>query len=139
VAMAAAEAGLATNDPQMKALQAQLNQQDWVARAQLLGTAGMAAFDQYRSEEPVVTLLQDFGGSLGGDTLDVDQSRQLLSILSDASSRNSKGNVIADTVDVQQAMTASASVLSPDQAVVLAAMLQENEARTKLNQLAKGK
>lgn len=138
VAKTAAEEGLSTTDPQMKALQTQLNQQDWIARADLLGPSAMAAFDQYRNEGPVVTLVQDFGGSLGDTTLNDDQTRQLLSILSNASARNPNGGVVADTVNVQQAMAASSSILNPNQALVLSAMLQESEAKAKLSQLSPG-
>jgi hypothetical protein len=134
----AAEEGLATNDPQMKALQAQLNQQDWIARANLLGPSAMAAFDQYRTEGSVVTLVQNFGGSLGDSTLNVDQARQLLSVLSDASARDSNGNVVPNSINFQQAMAASSSILNQDQAMVLSAMLQVIEAKTRLNQLTQG-
>jgi hypothetical protein len=138
VARTAAEEGLATNDPQMKALQAQLNQQDWIARADLLGPSAMAAFDQYRTEGPVVTLVQDFGGSLGDATLNVDQARQLLAVLSDASTRDSNGNVIPNSINVQQAVTASSTILDQDQAMVLSAMLQVIEAKARLSQLSQG-
>ena len=122
----------------MKALQTQLNQQDWIARAQLLGPSGMAAFDQYRSEGPIVTLVQDFGGSLGDATLTMNQTQQLLTVLSDASARGPNGSVIADSVNVQQAMAASSSFLNPNQALVLSAMLQESEAKARLSQLSPG-
>jgi hypothetical protein len=138
VARMAAEEGLATNDPQMKALQAQLNQQDWIARADLLGPSAMAAFDQYRTEGPVVTLVQDFGGSLGDATLNVDQARQLLTVLSDASTRDSNGNVVPNSINVQQAMAASSTILDQDQAMVLSAMLQVIEAKARLSQLSIG-
>jgi hypothetical protein len=138
VARTAAEEGLTTVDPQMKALQAQLNQQDWIARADLLGPAAMAAFDQYRTEGAVVTLVQNFGGTLGDATLDVDQAGQLLTILSDASGRDSSGNVVLNSINVQQAMAAASSILNQDQAMVLLAMLQEIEAKARLNQITQG-
>jgi hypothetical protein len=86
-----------------------------------------------------VTLVQDFGGSLGDATLNVDQTRQLVSVLSNASAHDSNGNVIPDSVNVQQAMAASASILSQDQAMVLSAMLQETEAKARLSQLTQGR
>jgi hypothetical protein len=112
VARTSAEEGLTTVDPQMKALQAQLNQQDWIARADLLGPSAMAAFDRYRT--------------------------QLLTVLSDASARDSNGNVVLNSINVQQAVAASSSILNQDQTMVLTAMLQEIEAKTRLNQLTQG-
>jgi hypothetical protein len=138
VARTSAEEGLTTVDPQMKALQAQLNQQDWIARADLLGPSAMAAFDRYRTEGSVVTLVQNFGGSLGDATLNVDQAGQLLTVLSDASARDSNGNVVLNSINVQQAVAASSSILNQDQTMVLTAMLQEIEAKTRLNQLTQG-
>jgi len=138
VARTAAEDGLTTVDPQMKALQTQLNQQDWIARADLLGPSAMAAFDQYRTEGSLVTLVQNFGGSLGDATLNVDQARQLLAVLGEASARDSNGNVVPNSINVQQAMAASSSILNQDQATVLAAMLQVIEAKARLSQLSQG-
>jgi hypothetical protein len=138
VARTAASEGLTTVDPQMKALQAQLNQQDWIARADLLGPSAMTAFDQYRTEGSVVTLVQNFGGSLGDATLSADQAGQLLTVLSNTSARDSNGNVVPNSINVEQAMAAASSILSPDQTMVLSAMLQAIEAKTRLNQLTQG-
>jgi hypothetical protein len=98
----------------------------------------MGAFDQYRTEGSVVTLVQNFGGSLGDVTLNVDQARELLTALSDASARDSNGNVIPNSINVQQAMAASSSILNQDQAMVLSAMLQVIEAKARLSQLSQG-
>ncbi len=138
VAKTSAEEGLTTFDPQMKVLQAQLNQQDWIARADLLGPSAMAAFDQYRTEGSVVTLVQNFGGALGDATLNLNQASQLLNVLSDASARDSNGNVVPNSINVQQAMAASSSILNQDQAMVLSAMLQVIEAKERLSQLSQG-
>jgi hypothetical protein len=138
VAQTAANEGLDLSDPQMKALQRQLNSPDWTGLNQLLGPSGMSTLQQYKSEWPTVTLVQNFGANLPEPTLTVDQAQQLLPILSSASERDSTGTVIPNTIDVQQALTESAPVLSTDQLVILTAMLQEAEAKAKISQLSQG-
>lgn len=136
VAQMAADQGLTTDDPQMKALQKQLNGPDWQGLGTLLGTEGMTALRQYWNEWPIVTLVQDFGGNLPDSTLTLSQAQQLLPLLSAASQRNAAGVVIPNTIDVQQALASVSSVLTPDQFLMLSATLQEAEAKAQLARLA---
>lgn len=136
VAQAAADRGLDTDDPQMKALQNQLNRTDWNSMKELLGTDGLAALRQYWSEYPTVTFVQNFGGNLPDASLTMNQARQLLPVLSAASQHDANGNVIKDTINVQQALAGAASVLTPEQLLMLSATLQEAEAKVKLAQLS---
>jgi hypothetical protein len=136
VAQTASHEGLDLSDPQMKALQRQLNAPGWTGLNQLLGPSGMNTLQQYKSEWPTVTLVQNFGANLPEPTLTVDQAQQLLPILSSASERDSTGTVIPNTVNVQQVLAEAAPVLSSDQLMILSAMLQEAEAKAKISQLS---
>jgi hypothetical protein len=103
---------------------------------QLLGPSGMNTLQQYKSEWPTVTLVQNFGANLPEPTLTVDQAQELLPILSSASERDSTGTVVPNTVNVQQALAEAAPVLSNDQLMILSAMLQEAEAKATISQLS---
>ena len=138
VAGTAADEGLDTEDPQMKALAKQLNGPDWKGLRQLLGPTGIATLQQYWSEWPVVTLVQNFGGNLPEPTLTVAQAQELLPVLSAASRRDPTGTVIPDTINVQQALNAAAPILTSQQLLTLSAMLQESEAKAKISELSHG-
>lgn len=138
VAQTSAEEGLDADDPQMKALRAQLNGPAWTDMKQLLGPTGMSALKQYGSEWPTVTLVQNFGAAIPDSSLTVDQAQQLLALLSAASQRDAAGTVVPDTVDVPRALAAAAPVLNADQLLILSAMLQESEAKAKISLLSPG-
>jgi hypothetical protein len=124
VAETAANEGLDPDNPQMKALSKQLNRADSTNLKPLLGPTGVAALRQYWSEWPIVTLVQNFGGNLPEPTLTMDQATELLPVLSAASQRDTKGTVVPDTVNVQQALNAAAPILNSEQLLTLSAMLQ---------------
>jgi hypothetical protein len=139
LAQTAANEGLDMSDPQIKALREPLYGQNTAALTQLLGADGMTLLHQYGAESSVVNFVQDFGGNLPEATLTLDQAQQLLPVLSAASERNAEGRVVLDTVNVQQALAGSASILNSDQLATLSAMLQETEAKAKISQLSPGK
>ncbi len=138
-AQTAASEGLDPNDPQIKALRRPLYSQNTAALTQLLGADGMNSLRQYWTESSAVTFVQDFGGNLPEPTLTLSQAQQLLPVLSAASGRNADGNVVLDTVNVQQALAASASILNSEQLAVFTAMLQKTEASAKISQLSQVK
>jgi hypothetical protein len=107
-AFEAAKSGTIPTPPSPEELQAQMSQQDQQLRA-LLGDAGWAQFNQYRTTVPDRMIIDSMNEE--GANLSQSQSEQLLQILTQARQQ----------IIVQSGATSNLS--SPDQAV--AAMLQQ--------------
>ena len=122
----AAERGLPLGDPEMKQLRKDLSRSLEIDAALLLGPMGMITAHQYISSENVLPTIQALAGATLDDPMTVDQAGRLMSVLASASQRNSNGNVIEHTVNVEQAMEAAGSVLSPAQLAALGAILSKD-------------
>ena len=139
LAQMAADQGVAANDPSLKSAKQDLLQGDVASLKQLLSPDQLHSLEQFGSDGSLVDRIQEFSGNAAAQNVTPDQAAALLPILESASEHDSNGEVISHTINIQEASSAAASVLSQDQLAVFTAVLRKDEAERQIDKASAGK
>lgn len=132
---AAAERRVSIDDPQIQAMEDDLDNATKSELRQLLGPDGYAAYRTYRHEDEVVPIVQELA-AYSDSPLSVSQAAGLLQVLSAASERTASGEVIKGTVNLQAAIPQASALLNGSQLATLTEVVQAAQAQHQINLLS---
>ena len=127
--------GVDESDPEIQALDDQLDSANKAAIKALLGSKAYNEFRQYYHDRAVLPVVSDLAGAIYAtdQPLSTDQARQLIRVLADTSAHSDSGNAVRNSVDWDQAMARARNILAPDQLTALTALQQQYRTEERLN------
>jgi hypothetical protein len=131
--------GVDVSSPEIQALDDDLDRQNKAAIAALLGPQGYAQFRDYLHDRAILPVVSDLAAALysSDSPLSAPQAQQLIGVLADESAKKNGATVVAGTLDWNAAIARSQSILSPTQLSALSSLLEQYQATSQLNALAK--
>jgi len=131
--------GVDETDPEIQALDDQLDSANKAAIKALLGSKAYNDFRQYYHDRAVLPVVSDLAGATYAtdQPLSTDQARQLIRVLADTSAHSDSGSAVKNSVDWDQAMARARNILAPDQLTALAVLQQQYRTEERLNDYAK--
>lgn len=131
--------GLDESDPEIQALDDQLDSANKAAIKALLGSSAYNEFRQYYHDRAVLLVVSDLAGATYAtdQPLSTDQARQLIRVLADTSAHSDSGSAVKNSVDWDQAMARARNILAPDQLTALTALQQQYRTEDRLNDYTK--
>jgi hypothetical protein len=131
--------GVDESDPEIQALDDQLDSANKAAIKALLGSKAYNDFRQYYHDRAVLLVVSDLAGATyaTNQPLSTDQARQLIRVLGDTSAHSDSGSAVKNSVDWDQAMARAQNILAPNQLTALAALQQQYRTEERLNDYTK--
>jgi hypothetical protein len=138
VEAAAAARGVDESDPEIQALDDQLDAANKAAIQALVGKADYHAIRQYMHAEAVIPVVDALAGNLYGSDapLTAEEATSLTQALVASSQQKASGRAVAGTLDWDQAGARAQSILTPAQFGTFAVIQQQGQAEQQLKQLA---
>jgi hypothetical protein len=130
--------GVDESDPQIQALDDQLDAANKAAIRALVGKADYNAIRQYMHAEAVIPVVDELAGNLYGSDapLTATEATNLTQALVASSQQKASGRAVAGTINWDQAGARAQSILTPAQFATFSVIQQQVQAGQEIKQLA---